>query len=440
MHQQTIDTLSTLPSPDEIRAELDSVLSSQGFRRSERLSHFLRFVCEMTLNGEASTINEYLIAHEVFGRGPEYSRGEDCIVRRRAHTLRQKLHEYYAGYGKDDAVRIELPVGHYIPVFTRTNVSGPQQAEEPATPQILKTPWNKTLLYAASATLVIAAFFTIGWFFGRVSARASNGYPLNPAVAEIWSAWLADESGAVICFSNPITAVVKQFPLSLPPNSQPPRFPMPPEEAKFFRESLDLPPGGFLYLSPAIAQAKMGEAVGSIALVALFAGNRVPIRATQSRFLSWDDFRNNNLILLGHDEANKWLDPILRKLPLRLATTDGEKQRRIVNISPKDGEASEYQIQFPAAKGQPAQDYALISMLAGIDNRHRLLLVNGLNTEGTQMALEYLTKPASAQELLDRLRKIKPNHSGPWYFQAVLRTEVRDKVPTRADLIAIRVP
>jgi hypothetical protein len=111
-----------------------------------------------------------------------------------------------------------------------------------------------------------------------------------------------------------------------------------------------------------------------------------------------------------------------------------------VNISPKDGEASEYQIQFPAAKGQPAQeDYALISMLAGIDNRHRLLLVNGLKTEGTQMALEYLTKPASAQELLDRLRKIKPNHSGPWYFQAVLRTEVRDKVPTRADLIAIRV-
>ena len=43
----------------------------------------------------------------------------------------------------------------------------------------------------------------------------------------------------------------------------------------------------------------------------------------------WDDFRTQNLILLGHDEANRWLDPILGKLPLRLAPGRADKPRRI---------------------------------------------------------------------------------------------------------------
>ena len=78
-------------------------------------------------------------------------------------------------------------------------------------------------------------------------------------------------------------------------------------------------------------------------------------------------------------------------------------------------------------------------MLNGIDGRHKLLLVNGLNTEGTQAALEYLSDPATLQILLAALRKTAPNHRGAWQFQLILSTEVRDYVPTRPDLLVLRV-
>src|SRR5262249_28617118 len=156
---------------------------------------------------------------------------------------------------------------------------------------------------------------------------------------------------------------------------------------------LHLPEGGYLYLSPAISQAKMGEAIGSVRVAALFAAQQVPVRTVQSRFLSWADFRSANLILLGHDEANRWLDPILANLPMRLAATEGEKPRRILDSQAKAGQPSDYRIQYSVKEDEPSEDFALISMLNGMDGHHQLLLVNGLNTEGTETALEYLTDP-----------------------------------------------
>ena len=85
----------TAPDEDEIRAELEAILASPAFLRSERQSQFLRFVCDTALKGGGAKLNEYVIAHEVFGRGNGYSPGEDSVVRRQAHSLRQKLHDYY---------------------------------------------------------------------------------------------------------------------------------------------------------------------------------------------------------------------------------------------------------------------------------------------------------------------------------------------------------
>ena len=104
-------------SKESVRAELDLLLGSAAFRKSERQSRFLRFICEMALAGEGAKLNEYLIAHEVFDRGVDYSPSEDSVVRRQAYSLRQKLQDYYLHEGRADAVRIDLPVGRYLPIF-----------------------------------------------------------------------------------------------------------------------------------------------------------------------------------------------------------------------------------------------------------------------------------------------------------------------------------
>ncbi len=428
------------PLPEEVRTELDKILSTPAFRRSDRQSRFLRFVCEATLEGNGYKLNEILIAHEVFGRGLDYSPGEDAVVRRQAHSLRQKLQDYHAGEGVKDAIRIDLPVGRYVPLFVKVSALAPPVPLPDAPPPVEvpapRVHTRNTRLALAALVLLVAAFIA-GWLLGTSHDQRNKG-GMSAAIAELWGPWLSNPAGAVICFSNPLTTVVKHFPMALPSNSLPRRLTVTPDQDAALREMLGLPAGGFIYLSPAITQAKMGEAIGAVSLVNLFGRSGIPVQATQSRFVNWEDFRTQNLVLLGHDESNRWLDPILKELPFRLGVTEADRPRRIVNQAPRAGERPEYRIQF-SAKEQPSEDYALISMIEGVDHQHELLLLNGLNTEGTESAVDFLTNPSTAQQLLSALHEASPSHSGPWRFQCVLHTEVRDKVPTSASVVALRV-
>lgn len=431
------------PSPDEAYAELDAVLRSPAFERSERLQRFLRFICDLTLKGESARINEYLIGSEVFQRGASYSPSEDSIVRRQALTLRQKLQEYYAAEGKDHSVRIELPVGRYVPVFRRIELAAvkaasplPTAAEPAATPQVarrLQPAWWKG---AAAAALFVAGIGAGALLF-RPAAREAQ--PIANAVREIWGSWLDPGSTAVICFSNPMTAVVKHFEKPLPPEALPKRLLAHGELEQAIRQAFHLNPGGFVYYTPVVNQTKMGEAIAGVHLSSLLTKAAVSVRSEQSRFLSWDDLRKDNFILLGHNEANRWLEPILVEYPFRLVATTDARQRGIVNTKPAGGEPAEYKISYSQDENDRDREYALISVLPGISRSRQLILINGLNAQATQAAAEYLTSEATAAELLARLKQDAPNHRGAWHFQAILKTEVYDKVPSRSTIVTVRV-
>lgn len=437
IRQPIFEAGDTGPPTEAIRAALDSVLTSNGFRRSARHSQFLRFVCETTLAGEAAKLNEYWIAQEVFGRGPDYSPGDDSVVRRQAYSLRQKLQGYYSSEGKYDSVRIELPVGRYVPAFGWSSL----QEAAPEPPRLKNAPAPAFVSWRPARWLTVALILAVicaalGYAIGTRLRPASSP---DPAVAELWGPWLTDPAGAVICFSNPTTAIVRQIPDDFPRETFSYRVAVAPQEVEQLRQVTDLPAGSYFFLSPGIAHAKMGEALGGVALAAFLSKAGVPARATQSRLLNWESFRHANMILLGHGEANRWLDPILSKLPFRLAAFEGDKPRRIVNVNPAKGESSEYHVTGVGADNQPVQDYVLVSMLRGIDGRHRLLLINGVNAKGTNVAVDFLTDPASVRGLLEALRRASVNHKGVWRFQAILREEERDRIPTRADLVAVRV-
>jgi hypothetical protein len=182
----------------------------------------------------------------------------------------------------------------------------------------------------------------------------------------------------------------------------------------------------------------MGEALGSIRITTFLSRSAIPVRATQSRLVSWEDFRSRNLILLGHMESNRWLHPILSKLPLRLGPWQPDKPTRVINVNPKDGEPAEYDAETRASATRQ-QAYALVSMVAGVDGRHELLLINGLSTEGTQIGAEFLTESLSGVQLITALRTVAPKHTGPWRFQLLLRADVHENVPTRAEVVTVRV-
>jgi TolB-like protein len=101
----------------KIREHLSAILTSEIFVRAERLSRFLRYVVERTLEGRGDEINEYSIGVEVYDRPTAFDPRVDSTVRVEAGRLRAKLREYYEVEGKDSAIRIQLPKGSYSPSF-----------------------------------------------------------------------------------------------------------------------------------------------------------------------------------------------------------------------------------------------------------------------------------------------------------------------------------
>jgi hypothetical protein len=105
------------PTVAEIRASVDHIFASPGFRRSPQLVSFLRFVVETTLAGKAASIKSYSIGVEALGRREDFEPDVDPIVRVEAGRLRRALVCYYASDGAGHPIVVEIPLGHYVPIF-----------------------------------------------------------------------------------------------------------------------------------------------------------------------------------------------------------------------------------------------------------------------------------------------------------------------------------
>jgi TolB-like protein/Flp pilus assembly protein TadD len=126
--------VSSIPSPDQVRAQLDKMVASRLFARSERLCRFLRFCAELALDGKSDSLKEQLVGVEVFDRGSDYDPRTDPIVRVEARRLRAKLKAYYTSSGRSDCLLIDVPKGAYVPAFRMRNVTQPS-ASQSRTPQ-----------------------------------------------------------------------------------------------------------------------------------------------------------------------------------------------------------------------------------------------------------------------------------------------------------------
>ena len=110
------------PTPDEIRAEVDRIVTSHVFNRSPQLGAFLRFVVEAVLHGKGDRIKAYTIGVEVLRRDLKFDPQLDPIVRVEATRLRRAIERYYAGPGADDAIILDMPRGSYVPIFRHREV------------------------------------------------------------------------------------------------------------------------------------------------------------------------------------------------------------------------------------------------------------------------------------------------------------------------------
>jgi hypothetical protein len=105
------------PTAEEIRAAVEHIVASPGFRRSPQLVAFLRFVVESALGGKIDHIKSYTIGVEAFRRGEHFDPQADPIVRVEAARLRKALASYFVGVRGPHSLVIEIPLGRYVPTF-----------------------------------------------------------------------------------------------------------------------------------------------------------------------------------------------------------------------------------------------------------------------------------------------------------------------------------
>jgi hypothetical protein len=107
----------------DIRIQLERILASNDFRAPERTHQLLSYVVEETLAGRADRVKAYSIAVEAFGRDASFDPQSDPVVRIEAGSVRRALERYYLTGGQLDPLLISIPVGGYVPTFTRRDLT-----------------------------------------------------------------------------------------------------------------------------------------------------------------------------------------------------------------------------------------------------------------------------------------------------------------------------
>ncbi|MET4020347.1 hypothetical protein [Bradyrhizobium sp. S3.2.12] len=186
-------------APEDVRTELEHLLSSSSFQTSQRRRAFLRFIVDETLSGRSENLKGFTIALSVFGRDDSFDPQADPVVRIEARRLRRDLHSYYADAGQNDAVRISIPKGSYVPIFerhggTQVSASAPQpplELRDLLPPETTDPPLRDTArrgrryrstillisLVAATAAVGLLAWVGLPW-----TEQRSSGSPREPAV------------------------------------------------------------------------------------------------------------------------------------------------------------------------------------------------------------------------------------------------------------------
>jgi len=400
--------------------QIEKLTNSHSLRGSESLCKLLRYLAEHSLAHPPSTVKEYQIATEVFGRSADFDPQGDSTVRVQAGRLRIKLTEYYASEGVDDVILVELPKGSYVLSFqVRTpgasagHSFAPRQVKDGSRRVPVSAASWKVAVWVLSVLLVSAlAALTIAII--RDKSQAISPPPVARELQVFWNRFVSGPAAPWVIFSN--GAFVGR----------------PETGMRYFNPSSD---------SRAFVldhYTGVGEVLAVHQLDRVFGLFSRQLRVKRGALFSLDDAKNNDLIFVGSPSENLTLLDIPGTQEFVFRRVDAGPRKGdlgVVNVHPMPGEQN---IFFATPPNQPTiEDYAVIGLLPGLDPQRSVLILAGSSTFGTQAAVEYVCREDSLTELLHRLGVSKPEDLRP--FEALLRVKITHGVPVMTDLLAVRM-
>jgi hypothetical protein len=376
-----------IPELDANQVQVRRIVQSKAFKGSEVHRNLLNYLAEKSLAGEAHALKEYTVGLDVFGKPPSYDPRQESVVRMHAGRLRQKLVEYYRSEGKDDPVVVDLPKGGFVLTFE------PRTAPVAAPPPAVAGPESKPIFSKRGELALVAALFVAlasAAYFGVRYLRAEGRRPAAATVPS-WTPELQDLWAPLLSSDRPLMVTLATGP---------------------FRGS-----NGAVASDAAVGTANAAFVLGQ------FLGQRkhnvFPIR---SDVLSMGEIAMGDVIWVG-PTAGK---PQIRDIPpvdqpFELVA-DG-----IRNHKPAAGEAEFFADAPPKGSQESEISHALISHLPGLYGNGAFLYLSGNRVASVMGAVQALTDPDLARDLVGHLRK--PDGTLPKYYQVVLKVKAMDDTP-----------
>ena len=394
---------------------IERVVASSQFKGSLRLREVLYYIAGCALKDTPEAATEQQIGVHVFDRAPGYNSSEDSIVRTHARLLRQKLAEFFSTEGVAEPIIIEVPKGHYLPVF-RPRDAEPRLVGPATSPEVVPSAPPDAPPARNHVSRQKSAFLRLAFGLVMVLALAGSGFllakhwsrpvPNKTDIEAFWAPFLSGDPPVVI-YSN--TRFVGDSKTGL-------RY---------------APPGGIAANQPVVDHyTGIGELAAVYELTRLFDAQRATFILKRSQLVTWDEAKSRNLMFLGSPAEN----PSLNTLPSLADFTmvADASSAGFANNHPRPGEPSLYS----RPEHPLTMDYAVIALVPGMQSGKHTLIFSGLTTLGTQGAVEYATRKETVAELVKQITtptgEIRP-------FEALLAIPLEGGVPLQGKLLSIRV-
>lgn len=401
---------------DQRRALVRRVVESAAFAKSERLSSFLTCICELTLAGRASEINEQKIGTTVFGRPQDYDSTIDGIVRPQASRLRQRLDIYFNGEGADEPMRISLPRGSYVPVFethAKPNVapgissSSPERSPgaDPVESNRILASGRGTRWAWITVSILLVVVLALG--IARI-LRTTTKAAASMAPHPLWSLLFRPDQQTMVVPSD--TGLVMW--------------------RAFTKQDIDL--AGYLrgnYRTAAADGSVKGQVdladvgsrrytsitdldvVKSLQQIADSVKSKLDLRYT--RDVRPNDLKEGNVVLVGAPAANPWVELFEPKLNFVFSNAH-IRQYTVMNRAPVGSEPSKWSADYDDPQRRVYGVVAFVPNLSGTGN---VLILEGTSMAGTECAWDFVSDDSS---LLPFLHRIKRADGTIPHFQLVL--------------------
>jgi hypothetical protein len=406
---------------------IERIIACPSFQKSLRLRDLLCFMAERSLNGQLQDLSEHRIGSAVFGKPQDYSVVEDSSVRVHVRQLRLRLHEYFDGEGRNESCIVEIPKGAYTTVFRSVEPRAETQPARPVTFSGLKArlwmlPWALAALFLATT---LAAWL-------RPPAAATAAAPPWP-LATLFNTGNRPVHVVVADINYGMTRLIDEHPVSLEEYLSP-----------TYRSGETL-----ANAHPTVREARVmkylsGSLLTSYADLVVVdtllrlsgnASDRLAIRS--ARELRPRDLEEGTFVFVGSPSSNPWVGYFEDKLNFQEREgVVGESMKFFQNLHPKAGEQQAYQ--GLAFTGSSGEDYATISLLPLANGRGSVLILQGLQQEGTEAAGLFLADPGNRLKLQQALG-ISEAPGQPVYFEALIRTQAVAGAPNATSIIATRL-